>query len=299
MFIRKLLPYCLIFVLLACAEKSSRLAPQWEGANQAFTEAPLQKEKHLSKAPGPFEAGPQVSDETLRVIAENLFTLQENSSEKLKVSEGLTFGATLLYYLGTLGEYTLNSYQIEKLLSGFEKLLDNPIDEKITKVLHQIKTLKFTVINGKNTIEVRAKEEQGIVYHINEVNEDNNSDLDEIKYVKAINGATIQLEQVLTKLQKDELYKFVTKTGKRDAIHREIPININDYFAQEEASPIIKLKFNGITVKVKTRTIWKNIKFKFKYAWAIPLFHVNNQKIPGFVIFIKKNFAKVKISIDQ
>jgi len=289
--------YLLIFILLSlslssCGEKESKLAPVWSGTSEKFI---------AQKKTKAFKYDPQikVDDEMLREMAENLFIMQENASEELKVSEGLTFGTSFLYYLGNMGSYTLNASQINKLLKGFEKLMEKPIDKKSMPVLDQVKSIKFTKMQGKCRVQVQGKDTTGIVYFINERNYDEDSSLKEIKFVQVKNGASVEITEVRSFSQREELNNFVKDTGKRDSIHKDIPKHIEDYFHMESPSPILKMKFSGIMVRVDTRTIWKNIDFDFKYGWAIPLFRIDDKKIPGFVMFLKKKLAKVKNSIDQ
>ena len=288
----------LLFTLLAltlssaCSDKKSKLAPNWSGENTQYS--PSKKPKDKS-----FKREIRVNDEILREMAEHLFILQENASEELRVSEGLTFGATLFNYLGSFGNYQLDSVNIMKLIKGFEELLGEPIDEKIMFVVEQVKSLTFSKNGNKYRVKVQGKEENGIVYFINEESSEEGSALKKIKFVQAHNGSTIEFEAVDTLAERQELVKFVKETGKRDSLHKDIRKNIETYFSQEKPAPIIKMTFEGIIVRVLTDTIWKNINFRFKYGWSIPLFRVDGKNIPGFLLFLKKNLAKVKISIDQ
>lgn len=278
--------------LVSCAEKKSNLAPAWSGENTKYT--PYKKPKNKD-----FDRNLRVNDELLREMAEHLFILQENASEELKVSEGLTFGATLFHYLGSFGNYSLDAINIMKLIKGFEELLGEPIDEKIMFVVDQVKRLTFSKKGSKYRVKIEGKEDEGIVYFINEENDEEGSALKKIKFFQAKNGSTVEFEIVDSVEEKEELVKFVKDTGKRDSLHKAIPRNIEQYFSQEKPAPIIKMTFDGMIVRVLTDTIWKNIDFRFKYGWSIPLFRVNGKNIPGFLLYLKKNLAKVKISIDQ
>lgn len=292
--IKRLLLFIITGLLLlgGCADKKSKLGPDWGGKNTTYT--PLKKPK--KKTP---KREIQVNDELLREMAEHLYILQENASEELKVSEGLTFGATLIHYLASFGNYSLEAESISKLIKGFEELLGEPIDEKIMFVINQVKSLSFRKNGNKFSVKIQGKENNGIVYFINEVSDDENSALKKIKFFQAKNGSSVEFEVVDTLAEREELVKFVKDTGKRDSLHKAIPRNIEAYFAMEKPAPIIKMKFEGMIVRVLTDTIWKNIDFRFKYGWSIPLFRVGGQNIPGFVLFLQKNLAKVKISIDQ
>jgi hypothetical protein len=275
----------------ACSDKKSKLAPNWSGENTQYSPTKKAKNKKIRQI--------KVNDEILREMAEHLFILQENASEELRVSEGLTFGATLFHYLGSFGNYQLDAINIMKLIKGFEELLGEPIDEKIMFVVEQVKSLTFSRNGKKYHLKIQGKEENGIVYFINEDNNEEGSALKKIKFVQAHNGSTVEFEAVDTLAEREELVKFVKDTGKRDSLHKDIHRNIEAYLTQEKPAPIIKMNFEGIIVRVLTDTIWKNINFRFKYGWSIPLFRVDGKNIPGFLLFLKKNFAKVKISIDQ
>ncbi|MBK24361.1 MAG: hypothetical protein CME70_10225 [Halobacteriovorax sp.] len=278
--------------LLGCGEKKSKLDPAWDGVNETYT--PLKKKKEKD-----FDPQIRVSDEMLREMAEHLFILQENTSEELKISEGLTFGVTLLHYVGQMGNITLNSSQINKLVDGFEKLIEKPVDEKIKFVLNQIDTLTFRKLpGGRCRIRLQGKYKEGIVYMINQ-DGDGSTAVKKIKYFQAKNGSEVELNIVDTLQERQELHEFVKDTGKRDSIHKDIPRYIEDYFHIESPSPIIKMKFEGMIVRVLTDTMWKNIDFRFKFGWSIPLFRIGEKKIPGIMFFLKKNFAKTKISLDQ
>lgn len=288
----------LLFTLLgltlisACADKKSNLAPVWSGENSKYSPYQKPKNKILKREI-------KVNDELLREMAEHLFILQENASEELKVSEGLTFGATLFHYLGSFGNYQLDSKNILKLIKGFEELLGEPIDEKIMFVVEQVRLLTFSRNGNRYRVKIQGKESNGIVYFINEESNDEDSALKKIKYFQAKNGSTVEFEVVDSLAEREELVKFVKETGKRDSLHKDISRNIESYFSQEKPAPIIKMTFEGMIVRVLTDTIWKNIDFRFKYGWSIPLFRVDGKNIPGFLLFLKKNLAKVKISIDQ
>lgn len=280
-------------VLLSCGDKKSKLDPAWNGQNKTYTQFKKKKVKE-------FDPQIRVSDEVLREMAEHLYILQENASEELKVSEGLSFGATLLYYVGQMGNMTLNADQISKLIKGFETLIEEPVDEKIMFVLNQVKSISFQKLsNGRCRVKIFGKYKEGIVYIINQSSNDADSAVNKIKYFQAKNGSTVEFQVVDTLKEKQELHKFVTDTGKRDSIHKDIPKHIEDYFHIESPSPIIKMKFEGMIVRVLTNTIWKNIDFRFKYGWSIPLFRVHGKKVPGIVFYLKKNLAKTKISLDQ
>ncbi len=279
-------------VIFGCGDKKSKLDPAWDGVNKEYSPYKEKKEKV-------YDPQIRVSDEMLREMAEHLFILQENSSEELKVSEGLTFGATLLHYVGQMGNITLTSDQITKLVEGFEKLIEKPIDDKIKFVLNQVRTLTFRKLpGGRCKVKIQGKYKEGIVYIINQ-HGNGSSAVKKIKYFQANNGSEVELDIVDTLKERQELYKFVTDTGKRDSIHKDIPKHIEDYFHIESPSPIIKMKFDGMIVRVLTNTMWKNIDFRFKYGWSIPLFRVGEKKIPGIMFYLKKNLAKTKISLDQ
>jgi hypothetical protein len=276
----------------ACADKKSKLDPAWSGQNTGYTPLKKQKNKIIKREI-------KVNDELLREMAEHLYILQENASEELKVSEGLTFGATLFHYLGSFGNYRLDADNIIKLIKGFEELLGEPIDEKIMFVVNQVKSLTFSRKGNKFRVKIQGKENNGIVYFINEESDEEGSALKKIKFFQAKNGSHVDFEVVDTLAERSELVSFVKETGKRDSLHKEIAPNIESYFSQEKPAPIIKMEFEGMIVRVLTDTIWKNIDFNFKYGWSIPLFRVNGKNIPGFVLYLKKNLAKVKVSIDQ
>lgn len=281
------------FLLLsACADKKSKLAPAWDGNNTSYS--PLKKPAQKIN-----KREIKVNDELLREMAEHLFILQENASEELKVSEGLTFGATLFHYLGSFGNYSLDAVNIIKLIKGFEELLGEPIDEKIMHVVDQVESLTFSKKGSKFRVKIQGKDKEGIVYFINEESDDEDSALKKIKFFQARNGSHVDFEAVDTLAERTELVQFVKETGKRDSLHKDIAKNIETYFSQEKPAPIIKMTFEGMIVRVLTDTIWKNINFNFKYGWSIPLFRVDGKNIPGFVLYLKKNLAKVKVSIDQ
>lgn len=292
MILRPLLYSIMILSLFSCGDKESNLAPVWNGVNKKYS-----KPKKITQV----NNDPQirVTDELLREMAENLFILQENASEELKISEGLTLGATLGHYVCSLGNYTLSAKQIMSLIKGFENLIEKPVDEKIMTVLEQIRLLKLSKTKGKCSIQVFGKNSSGIVYFINERNYDEDNSLKELKFVQVKNGAVIDFTEVYSFSQREELVEFVKDTGKRDSIHKDIPKYIEKYFELESPSPVLKLNFKDFIVRVDTRTMWKNIDFDFKFGWAIPLFRVDDKNIPGFVLFMKKKLAKIKVSVDQ
>lgn len=292
-FVQLLTIFSIITILWGCGGEDSKLDPPWNGVNQRYS--PYKKPKNHNLDPQI-----KVNDDMLREMAEHLFILQENSSEELKISEGFSFGATLLHYMGQFGNYTLGAKDISKLITGFENLIEKPIDEKIMFVVKQIKTLRFQKLSGNRCkITVQGKDKNGIVYIINQDVADENSAAKKIRFFQAKNGSSIVLTPVNSVRGREELLNFVKDTGKRDSIHPDIPRYLEDYFDLESPSPIVKMQFDKMIVRVLTDTIWKNIDFRFQYGWSIPLFRVNDKKIPGIVFYLKKNLAKTKISLDQ
>lgn len=246
-----------------------------------------------------------LSDEELRVIAQNIFNLMKSISEEYYISDGLTLTTYILRYMAEIGEYELAYKELMALVKGFENLQGKEFDEEIYVVLEQIRKIKFGTRNGKYFAKFFSKSEKGIRYDIFQKNEeDEDSSLTEIKYLVIEDGAEFYFDEVDKPKEKQELVKWVKKEYKfklfgKYMFHEDIPKYINGYFDLETPANAMKVEYKDVWVKVGTSTFFKDMKLKFKDGYVLPGFRKGEKPIPSFLLRLQAKLVKVKTSVDQ
>jgi len=245
-----------------------------------------------------------LSDEELRVIAENIFNLMKSISEEYYISDGLTLATYILRYMAEIGEYELVYKDMMALVKAFEKLQEKEFDESIYSILEQIRKIQFGTRKGKLFVKIFSKSQGGIVHQINELNEDEESSLKEIKFLVVENGAEMYFDEVDTKKEKEELVKWVKKKYKiktfgKYMFHEDIPKYIAGYFDLETPANAMKIDYQNFYVRVKTDTIFKDMDLKFKDGYVLPGFRKGEKPIPSFLLRLGAKLVKVKTSVDQ
>lgn len=245
-----------------------------------------------------------VSDEELRSIAENIFNLTKSISEEYYISDGLSLATYILRYMAEIGEYELIYKDMMSLVKAFENLQGQPYDENIYIILEQIRKLQFGTRKGKFFVKFFSKSEEGIIYNINEKNEEEGSSLTEIKYVTIKDGAEFHFDEVDTKEEKLELVKWVKKEYKiktfgKYMFHADIPKYIESYFDLATPANAMKVIYKDVSVKVGTSTIFKDMNLKFKDGYVLPGFRKGEKPIPSFLLRMGAKLVKVKTSVDQ
>lgn len=245
-----------------------------------------------------------LSDEELRVIAENIFNLMKSISEEYYISDGLTLATYIMRYMAEIGEYELVYKDMMALVKAFEKLQEKEFDEAIYSVLEQIRKIKFGTRKGKLFVKLFSKAKDGIIHHINEVNEEEGSSLKEIKFLVVEDGAELYFDEVDTQKEREELVKWVKKKYKfktfgQYLFHEDIPKHIEGYFDLETPAKAMKIDYKDVYVKVGTDTIFKDMNLKFKDGYVLPGFRKGEKPIPSFLLRLGAKLVKVKTSVDQ
>lgn len=245
-----------------------------------------------------------LSDDELRIIAENIFNLTKSISEEYYISDGLTLATYILRYMAEIGEYELVYKDMMALVKAFEGLQGKAYDENIYIVLEQIRKLQFGTRKGKYFVKFFSKSAEGIIYQINEKSEDTKSSLKEIKFVTIANGAEFHFDEVDTQEEKEELVtwvktKYKLETFGKYMFHEDIPKFIEGYFDLEKPANAMKIVYQDVKVKVTTDTIFKDMDLKFKDGYVLPGFRKGEKPIPSFLLRLGAKLVKVKTSVDQ
>lgn len=287
----------LLFTLVCLG--SSGLMAQDENTGDE-TNPPVVVENDHSTAFGVLD----ISDEELRSIAENIFKLTKSISEEYYISDGLSLATYILRYMAEIGEYELVYKDMMALVKAFENIQGQPYDENIYIILEQIRKLQFGTRKGKYFVKFFSKSQEGIIYNINEKNEDPESSLKEIKYVTIKNGAEMYFNEVDTAEERIDLVKWVKKeyrfkTFGKYMFHDDIPKYIEGYFDLETPANAMKIEYKDVVVKVGTDSIFKDMNLKFKDGYALPGFRKGEKPIPSFLLRMGAKLVKVKTSVDQ
>lgn len=245
-----------------------------------------------------------LSDEELRVIAENIFNLMKSISEEYYISDGLTLATYILRYMAEIGEYELVYKDMMALVKTFEKLQEKEFDEAIYSILEQIRKIQFGTRKGKLFVKIYSKFSNGIIHQINEMNTDEESSLKEIKYLNVKDGAEMYFDEVDTKKERVEMVKWVKKKYKiktfgKYMFHEDIPKYVDKYFDLETPANAMKIEYKDMFVRVTTDTIFKDMDLKFKDGYVLPGFRKGEKPIPSFLLRLGAKLVKVKTSIDQ
>jgi hypothetical protein len=290
----------LLLILTLVCLVSSAITAQDENANPSESERPIDTVDDESTAFGILD----LSDDELRVIAENIFNLTKSISEEFYISDGLSLATYILRYMAEIGEYELVYKDMMALVKAFEKLQEKAYDENIYLILEQIRKLQFGTRKGKLFVKFFSKAEEGIIYNINAISEEQDSSLKEIKYVTIKNGAELHFDEVDTKEERVELVKWVKKeyrfkTFGKYMFHPDIPKYIESYFDLEAPANAMKVIYKDVLVKVGTDTIFKDMDLKFKDGYVLPGYRKGEKPIPSFLLRLGAKLVKIKTSIDQ
>ena len=83
-------------------------------------------------------------------------------------------------------------------------------------------------------------------------------------------------------------------------VHPKIKDNLDEYLELESVpAPALKVEMDDIHVYIKTKTIFKGIKFKINEALALPGITEEGEPVPSFIMGAKAKLLKLKVSVDQ
>ncbi|CAM9925538.1 unnamed protein product, partial [Chrysoparadoxa australica] len=83
-------------------------------------------------------------------------------------------------------------------------------------------------------------------------------------------------------------------------VHPGIIDTIDDYLEWSEyPAPPMMIDMQGISIDIETTTIFKDINFQFKRAYAFPSMKNAQGNVPTFVLDGKAKLLRLKVSIDQ
>jgi hypothetical protein len=240
-------------------------------------------------------------------VAKQIFLVKEAMSEEYSVGDGLTFTLYILRYLAEVGEYELKNEDIVKLVSAFETISGEVLDETVKDVVKGIERLEFGKKDSTYFVKIFTIEKDGIIIPINEKSDDGK--IDEIRYAKIKNKAKIKFTDVTNSLQRLEIKRFLTEKislpiiseswlPPLNQLHKDVEYKIGDYLSDTKIIPM-KIRMKGIFIKVKTNTFLKNMNFYIRKVYTLAGRSKDGVPIPSFIMRMRAGVVNVKISIDQ
>lgn len=253
-----------------------------------------------------------LTDEQMRRVALNILEVANGMTDEYEVADGLVLTCYILRYFAEIGEYEIANRDIMILVEAFENMTKTSVGPEVREILDQTLKIRFGKKQGKYYAQFFAKNPlRGIVIPINEVSEDPDSSLREIRFVLIKDGAEFNFEEVDTVSEKDQVREFIKTRikllgvidGILDALNQifdPIKVVIDAYLedpAQKVAPLIIGMK--GVSVEVDTSTVFEDITFEFNEAYAFPNIKKGEEPLPSFVLGAKSKLLKLKVSVDQ
>lgn len=241
-------------------------------------------------------------------VAKQIFMVKEAMSDEFPVGDGLTFTMYILRYLAEVGDYILTNEDISNLLVAFEKISGEKLNDTIYETVAGIESLKFGKSGGKYSVTIFSFDNRnGILIPINETSDEGM--VEEIIYARIKNKAQITFDDVDTKMKRKSLKRFLTERitiplvsetllPPLNQLHKDIKYDIEDYLDETKIIPL-EIKSEGIYIKVKTSSIFKNMKFYLRSLYTLPGRKKDDKSIPSLVMRIRAKLVNVKISVDQ
>jgi hypothetical protein len=240
-------------------------------------------------------------------VAKQIFLVKEAMSDEFSVGDGLSFTLYILRYLAEVGEYELNNADIVQLVDAFEKISGEELDVIVKDVIAGIKKIEFGKKENTYFAKIYTINKDGIIIPINEKSDDGK--IDEIRYAKIKNKAKIKFTDVVTKMQKSEIRRFLTEKitipliseswlPPLNQLHKDVDHDISDYLRDTKIIPL-RITMKGIFIKVKTKTFLKNMNFYIRKVYTLAGRTKDNAPIPSFIMRMRAGVVNVKISIDQ
>ena len=240
-------------------------------------------------------------------VAKQIFLVKEAMSEEFSVGDGLSFTLYILRYLAEVGEYELNNEDIVQLVNAFEKISGEELDVTVKDVIAGIKKIEFGKKENTYFVKIHTINKKGIIIPINEKSDDGK--IDEIRYARIKNKAKIKFTDVVTKFQKNEIKRFLTEKmtipllseswlPPLNQLHKDVDHDISNYLRDTKIMPL-RITMKGIFIKVKTKTVLKNMDFYIRKVYTLAGRTKDGAPIPSFIMRMRAGFVNVKISIDQ
>ena len=253
-----------------------------------------------------------LSGEQMKKVARNILAVGNAMTAQYEVADGLTLSMYVLRYLAEIGEYELANRDIMILVSAFEKLSGTQVGIEVRDILAQVKKIRFGKRDGRYFSQFFAKNPtRGIIIPIEEVSDDPDSSVKEIKKVVAIEGSFLYFNEIDNAAEKKQVRDFIKTPVKilgvleaivdaLNQIHPEIHQGIDDYLERnDQPAPPMIIAMGGISVEVGTRTLFNDITFDFKEAYTFPGLKLEGQPLPTFVLGGKAKLLNLKVSVDQ
>jgi hypothetical protein len=250
----------------------------------------------------------------MAAVAKNIYRVANGISEEYEIADGATTAMYILRYFAEIGEFEMSQADILKLVSTFESLIGEQVDEEVIAIINQIRKVKFGKREGRYFSQFYSVQPvRGIVIEINEVSEDPDSSVKEIERFVMEEGSTLFFNDVDTAAEKKQVRDFVKTPVKilgvinLDAIkeslyqvHSDILESIDDYLEWSESpAPAMIVEMRNMYVTVDTATVLKQIKFDFHSAYVFPGINLDGDAVPSLVLGAKAKLLNLKVSIDQ
>ncbi len=253
-----------------------------------------------------------LSEAQMKKVALNILTIANNMSSDYEVADGITLTSYILRYFAEIGEYEIAYRDIMILVEAFEKLTNSAVGPEVRDILDQTLKVRFGKRNGLYFAQFFAKNPlKGIIIPIEEVSEDPESSLREIKHVTIAEGAVLSFEDVDTQAEREHVRNFIKKPvkllgvidGVLNALNQVYPPlkGMIDFYLEDpeqSVAPLI-IGMKGVSVDVATSTVFDDITFDFNEAYALPNFRQGEDALPSFVLGGKSKLLRLKVSIDQ
>ncbi len=253
-----------------------------------------------------------LTDEQMRRVALSILTVANGMTDEYEVADGLVLTCYILRYFAEIGEYEIAYKDIMILVEAFEEMTKSSVGEEVRDILNQTLKIRFGKKEGRYYAKFFAKNPmKGIIIPINEVSEDPESSLREIRHILVVDGAELNFEEVDTMAEKDRVRAFVkTKIkllgvidGILDALNQvydPLKYTIDSYLEDPtQKVPALIIGMKGVSVDVDTSTVFEDIIFDFNEAYAFPNIKKGDEPIPSFVLGGKSKLLKLKVSVDQ
>ena len=245
--------------------------------------------------------------DVIQRVAENIAKVKTALSGRFSLADDVVFGMYILRYLSDLGDQDLVNSDIQSLVTSLEALTGEEFDKQLKDMLAQIKMVRFGHNKNQRYIRVYANNSDGILVPINSTMNEGGT-VEEVEFLKIKDKAKISFEDVESKRDNDWLKNFIKSKAKFlllfplkmfNLVHTDTVKAIDTYLQIPATIKPLRLKFSNIFVRVKTKTLFKNMDFNIKRGMAIAGLSGANGPVPPVVFEARAGLISIKTSLDQ
>ena len=246
--------------------------------------------------------------EKFKEIAKSLYAAQNLvPDEKFEFSSNISLGVYFLRYLGDLGEFTLDSSEISKLIVAIEKLYSDGVNETLKSLLLNIREVRFFKYKGDYVSIIHTKDKNDIVVDISSKRE---GFVQSINNFKIKHKSKIVLRDVLSNKTKKKTLRRVKRRQRPfhapnvNLVDKNYVESMKEHFKKDVSllpvtGEISGMEFN-VSLKKWVPSVFRTMNLKIDEVGSnIGIEDSNGELLPPFWLTAKKWWIHVISLIDS